>query len=542
MAARPQQAGIQAVTLPSPMGGVNAIAPVSAMSPADAIYAYNVVAAQYGMRVRDGWREWAVGVDGGIAVRQLIPYGGIAGDGSQDKLFATTVSGIWDVTDFNVTPTRVVTFPSPGGAAGYGSSLAHVDDAGVARLVYTDELNGYYTYTPGSGWTKLSGADVTGVDPATFAHCCVFKERLWFIQRGTSACWYLPIRSYKGAAKRFDFGNKFMQGGELAAIANWTQDGGQGIDNFLVAVSRQGDVLVYQGSDPDAAADSSGAGWMMRAQWSVGPVPAGRQFLTRYGGELLILSQAGVVPLSNILRGQDTANSDLYASRKISPLINADMATSRTSLGWSLTVHANRNLLIITTPLSAGGKRHQYVMFIPTAAWTVYRDIPMDAACVWQGSFFFTTSDGRVCIHTGTTDGVALNGTGGGSIAFSLLTSFQTLGAEGRVKRVQMVRPLFRSDSAAPVYGLSARFDYDFVEPPLGVGGGIVQASVWGPSGSLDVANWDQSYWSGSTVIAQRLQGAQGIGRAVAIALVGQATTDTTLVSFDVLFDVGGYL
>ena len=161
---------------------------------------------------------------------------------------------------------------------------------------------------------------------------------------------------------------------------------------------------------------------------------------------------------------------------------------------------------------------------------------PMVAAAVWGGRFFFGTADGRVCEHTGSTDGAGLDGAGAQAIRFSALTAFQGYGDASRFKRVHFIRPLFSSESAAPNVLVQARFDFDQGEPPASVPGGFSVGSAWG------TARWDRDVWSGGAVVKQTLYGAQGMGRNVALALVGESMTPCTLVGFSIYFDVGGLL
>src|ERR1044072_240543 len=84
---------IQSLPYPAPIGGVNAIDGLAMPMFQDAIYAFNMVPSQNGMKVRDGYREWATNVGTG-GVRTVIPY--ISTLSSEDKLFAAAEDGIYD--------------------------------------------------------------------------------------------------------------------------------------------------------------------------------------------------------------------------------------------------------------------------------------------------------------------------------------------------------------------------------------------------------------------------------------------------------------
>jgi hypothetical protein len=169
----------------------------------------------------------------------------------------------------------------------------------------------------------------------------------------------------------------------------------------------------------------------------------------------------------------------------------------------------------------------------------VQTGIPSLCWAPWQGKEYFGTADGRVMQWTGPLD-VVPESEGSSNyieqaIDFYLLTSFQDLGAPGKWKRLQFIRPIFVA-SKLPAYQVSARYDFD-VEIP---------ASVSPPPPTLgalwDQAKWDQSNWGGGLITTQPTIGARGVGRFVSIALSGRADHACSLVGFDLIGDTGGLL
>jgi hypothetical protein len=86
--------------MPAPIGGLNTIASGMEMPPTDAVQLFNMVRSDNGLRVRLGYREWVTGLTGAgdNYVRSTLPFTGSAANGAQNKVFACTSSGIWDVT------------------------------------------------------------------------------------------------------------------------------------------------------------------------------------------------------------------------------------------------------------------------------------------------------------------------------------------------------------------------------------------------------------------------------------------------------------
>ncbi len=514
------------VFLPAPVRGINAIGGIASMVPEDCIYAFNMYSGQYGLKVREGYRLWAenVGVGG---IRTIIPYVGTAA--TDNRLFAAASNGIYDVT--TGTPVLKYLFLAEDDTSGYGVWTTIITSAGKF-ILYTDESYGYFVYTESTDtWTKIAmgggGSEINGVDPATFCFVMIWKSRVWFIQRNTGLAWYLTTGSLYGTATSFTFGTKFKYGGNLQALYNWTVDGGEGVDDYLVAVSEGGDVTAYKGTDP-----SSASTFDQRGLWYIGPPPAGRRIGGSFGGELFLLSSYGLIPASKLLSGQIIQESATTLSARITPLVNAQMRATRNELGWEVRLLPEQNLLAINTPKRGSLPYMQFMQAIDTKSWSVFRDIPYYTGDAWDGQFYIGTTDGRVIIHTGNSDNADTSGADGVEIEWSILTSFQDHGLPGMYRIPQFIRPVFIGQQA-PEFFVQAVFDYNLLEV---VG---TPESTTPFSGSWDVAVWDEAVWGGQFLTSDTLHGAGGIGRAIAVALKGVSVAEITLVRFDLMFSAG---
>ena len=134
----------QITRMPAPFKGIDARSPLAAASLDVCIYCYNLVPQDGGLGLRKGYRERQIDLDdgNGISVNTIVPYDGLEADGSEDRLFAVTNEGIWDVTDQGGTPELKVTFGNQTKDAGFGPSATFVTDAGDRYLAYADSLNG----------------------------------------------------------------------------------------------------------------------------------------------------------------------------------------------------------------------------------------------------------------------------------------------------------------------------------------------------------------------------------------------------------------
>lgn len=510
------------------MAGINAQSGLSEMAPDEAIFLKNIYPSRYGCRVRSGYVEWCTNVGSG-GVRTIIPY--VGSDTGENKLFATGEDAIYDVTSSSAAPSSVLAFGTVDNESGFGVWAAMVTTAGHF-MAYADEANGYKLYTESTGaWTTVAmgggAGQVSGVDPATFSFVTLFKNRLWFAVKDSSQAWYLPTGSISGAATLFDFGSRFKHGGTLVAMYNWTIDGGEGIDDYLVAVSSTGDVVIFKGSDPATATD-----WFQHGSWYIGQTPVGRRIAGAFGGELYILSAYGLIPLTKLIAGALIQQEDIYVSRKINPLINEQMRATRTTLGWEVRLIPGENLLMIATPKRTGLDALQFVQSLNTEGWAAFIDIPYLTGDVWIDNFYIGDEDNRVLLYTGNSDNVALDGTGGLDIEFSLLQSFQEEGDIGAYKRAQFVRPVFIA-SASIAYIAEIRYDYDLSEVFGAPSSSTVLGALW------DVALWDSALWSVELATIGDLRGGSGMGRTMAVGINGNCQAETILVRTDLQKDQG---
>ena len=534
----PQRQNLQAETLLAPIKGVDARENMANMDPLKCIFMYNIMPKDFGAKVRQGYREWANGFTGVDGTRTLMTFLGLAEDESEDRLFACTSEGIFDVTaDGEVTPTQVVTWPIQGTGAGLTIFTQFTTAAGAFLLV-ADGDNGYYTYTGSTEtWTEVpaGGGGVTGPgDPRNFAFVTVWKNRVWFVEKSSGIAWYLPTGAFLGTATAFEFGNKFRYGGHLVGIWNWTLDGGDGIDDYLVAISEGGDALVYRGTDPAQAAEFGEVG-----SWFVGAMPFGRRVASDFGGDLMVLSIYGVTSMSDLLQGQTVGTEENYLTAAVSPYIRSVMLDSRELQGWEINANPQEGIIIIDTPTRVGQAPLQFIMNMGTNAWGFWRDIPLSTMVPWHSGFFFGSQDiDRVWVFSGDADKVYLDPDTDGppiTINWSMLSAYSSYGLPAMQKISQFLRPVFAAD-AEPAYEIVARYDFDIREgdsSPIFTGG---SDSAW------DVGTWDLALWAGGNVSQVNPLGSSGMGRYIAYALRGSSSRETTLVAVDSLYTPAGFM
>jgi hypothetical protein len=507
------------------------------MSPLDALHLFNCTPSEYGLRVRDGYVEWANDASPGLkAIRSLL---GFVGQTGTVRLFAVTSDGVYDISSTTTNPTLVVDYSAIGGwvttgDAGY-CSQAQFTTTATSYLLVADEVNGYFYYD-GTTWTTAPTLSGSIADSRSVNYVFVWKNRVWLSEQDTASAHYLATGAISGAASEFAFGNKFSYGGHLKGLYSFTRDGGAGIDDFLVAIGAGGDLLVYQGYDPAAVAT-----FELKGSWYIGDMPAGKRVAVSFGGDLVVLSVYGLLSVSKLLSGKSIAEPDFYLTYKIAKHIRDLMATDRTTRGWDVFVDSVHGLLIINTPKLGVSDYIQFAADLNTGAWGIWRGVPMFSSIIYQGRLYFGTSgtgaNAKVYYMDGHVDNLLLVGGDSGQVAFSGQTAFQVLGVPSQ-SQIVFINPYFIAEFS-PSFVVEAMYDFNQAEISAGTGSPPVSGGdVW------DTGMWDTAIWEVTEELSpfSAVRGATGMGRYVSVAFKGATASATVLLGFDVVGRQGGYL
>lgn len=521
------------VSTQAPVGGLNVRDAINAMPGTDAIDLVNWVPQQYGVRCRKGWREWCTGLVG--TVRSMMFYQPNRQNLTSFKLFGVTDTAIYDVTSTSASPpTAIVLSGTPGVGRMYSVSFSN--SAGNFLLACS-ELGGYWTFD-GTTWVKrVAGAgagQVNGVNPDDLVYVASWKRRLWFIERDSTSVWYSATDAITGTFTELDLGPFAKHGGKLSFVANWTIDAGEGIDDLVVFGFENGDILIYKGTDPASASTFSLVG-----SYFVGSLVLGRRGVVTLGGDLLILSELGVQPLSYVTRGGQSllrASSTDYLG-KVQPRFADLVPQFANSSDWDMILVPKENLLVITIPSLQANTFIQYALYTNTNAWTTFAGIPMRSSVVANNELYFGTDDGRVCIgFTGFFDAVPRLGTTIGDGILGLIQSaYSYFGQSGMNKHFQMIRPTFlATDRPSVIAQVLADYQY---QAPTG-------SPVYGDpiNARWDTARWDQALWAGGLNPYQDWLSVEALGYVGSCYLTTVCLGDTFLASIDYMFEPGGAL
>jgi hypothetical protein len=527
---RPQRQNTKPIFWPPGQGGINAVDGAANVPPGDALVMTNMIPNQYGVHVRKGYRQHCEAVPLGDGIKTLVPFQDDNATTPVNYLFACTSDGIYDVTTPGGVPVKKLDFPVKDDKTGW-CSWHHYTTAAGQFVLLCDQTNGYYVYTASTN-TWAAGSVSGGVTPGVLDFVTVWKNRVWFVEGSSGRAWYLPVGSISGNATSFDFGNKFKYGGYLKSLWNWTVDGGEGVDDYLVAISSAGDMVVYKGTDPAQASSFNMTGW-----WYIGKTTQGRRQGDDMGGELLLLTTFGLIQTSKIISGLPATDEGVNMAYKINTRINATLQRGNTVYGWQMVFNPAEQLIFVLTPREVGRPWMQFVYSHTTRAWSQFVGLPMKTAEMFGSKMYFGDENNVVWIYDGYADNVTLtdpedNAT---AVEWECLTSFQNLGSPAIFKRVQFMRPQFIGQ-ARPTYTILARYDFDLSQPP----GSPAYVT---PSGGLwNSGIWDTDLWGGGYIVDQPPFGGSGLGRHVALYLRGRSAAETIHVGTDVMFDSGGML
>jgi hypothetical protein len=476
------------------------------------------------VRARRGRTLHASGI--GDAVETLLPY---SGSTAVSALFAAAGANIWDVTS-DVTIDPVNDTPAVAGLA--NARWQHVM-MGTAGGHYLFIVNGSDTprHYDGSAWAAPA---ISGVTASTLVNVWEHKSRLWFAKLDSTDLYYLPTDSIAGAANVFPVGGFFNDGGYVMAGSTWSVDAGDGMDDLMVVISSNGEVLIYAGDDP--AADFN-----LLGRYRTGD-PIGRRCMFKMGGDLLIITELGLVPVSALLKLDIGATESKSLSRNIRRAYADAVQNARTAFGWQIVSFPIRNMGILNIPASAEDDIQQFVINSITGAWCRFTGIP---ALCWAHLHDNTSVTDN--LYFGTADGKVYHGESGGDddgtpITCISINSFGNLGMPGRLKHIKALRPITEGDvDQGPFVGIAV--DYDV--PQTGSAGPVTPGNWF----TWDVSVWDGTdRWRGITV-RRPWVGVEGIGTAIAPLLridISAAAVGSEFVfrhiGYDVIFEPGGVL
>jgi hypothetical protein len=457
-------------SLPAPYKGWNARGNLANMDPLEAILLDNIFPGVQDVSVRKGSANHSTGYPDDILT--LMTYS----SGTANKMFASTAANIYDATGSGAVGAAVAACTN-----GYWSWVNMANAAGQ-WLCMCNGVDAYKTYD-GTTWATPGITGVGAGTGETLNYITLHQKRLWFVEENSMRLWYLGTDAISGAATQFPVGSLFKLGGKVVAIASWTVDNGSGSNDLFVILTSNGEIAVYQGTDP-----ASSATWSLIGVYSVAS-PLGNRPFVKFGGDLLYLSQTGLIPMTKIIQSVILDRSETVSFKIDGAFITAVLDYGSNLTDWHMVAHDDQHMLLVNIPVSQSDPlvSYQFVMNTITKAWCRFTGWNANCWVIFNNQIYFGSDNKVRLAWVGTDDA-------GTPIVAQAAQAYSRLGRYGQ-KKISLVRPNVAFSSGVT---LQMALDADFktfsgqttiTYMPSSVG------AFW------DIDLWDTGVWDGGTQI-----------------------------------------
>lgn len=505
-------------TIPAPIGGWNAVDSVVGMASTDAVYLDNLFPRTSDVQLRLGNQQVAA-LPMGEEIRTLMGYKSTA---AVAKLFAASQHGIFDVTAGDA---AVAVTPCTNGAWQY----ENITTAGGSFMLCCNGVDKMKLYD-GATWKDLDGTStpaITGISTTDVVNIAKFKTRAILCKKDSLSFFYLPNNAIAGAATEFPLGAVFHKGGYLMATTTWTVDGGNGPDDYFVAITSEGEVAVYKGNDPSLSDQFALVGIFQLS------APMGRRCFVKLADDTAVITRSAVYPLAKSLRVSDT-DKRVGLTRKIQRVFAETAEKHKDLFGWQVLLYPEASMLIVNVPFLNFPDRNivyswQFVMNTMTGAWCRFTNQHSEAWLAFDGKLYFALHNRVNQAWNGESDR-------GAPVVGKAKTAFSSLGT-GRQKQVKMVRPIFQANRDIT---LQLGIDVDYADNV----GQTSKASYTQSLSLWDDAVWNYSVWNGSSLTIARWRSVNAkLGRTAALRLRVSAKDVSMLwIATDLLVEDGGLM
>lgn len=497
--------------VPVPTDGWDAISPLASMDPKRAPILTNWIPRPGYVELRAGSYPWSFAAADSVPVETLMVWRAYGGE----QMFAAAGSEIIDVSTV-------------------GGSSVVVSGLNSARWQYTN-------FTPAGGTTVIqlvNGVDTLrmyngtswtipaitglpgGLTTAAIRNIHAQKRRLWYVMGdgvggGSTLAAFMPTDAITGPiAGTIDLGANWSKGGELIAISDWTVDGGNGPQDYMCFFSSRGQVSIFSGVDPTDA-DT----WTFAGAFDQSP-PVSLRCCYKIGSDVAVITQQGVIPLSQSLPFEPAAERSVAITARIQNAMAVAADNGMDLFGWNLISFAPQTLVILNVPQVENSTQVQFVMNALTGAWCQFTGWNANNFEIYNNELFFGGNVGDVnrCF-VGSTDFLE-------PILADMQCAYNYFEAPGRTKRMTMVQPFITAgQSVEPFISVDADFQIQAVTAPVTIFNG---GALW------DLAIWDQDVWFGQLIQTTSWLSTQALGHALAVHLTMNIASSASGAAFGV--------
>lgn len=522
---KPRSQISQSRTVVAPLKGWYVGSPLASAPDQTAILLENAFPEIDFVRARGGSVPFATGMPN-APVNTLMPYR----SGLTYKMFAVCNGGIYDVSNAGTVAAALVTGLNPTAPFSY----IQFAQTGQQNLLAANGVNPVQIFN-GTTWGTTPA--ITGLTGAPLNYLWVFQSNIWGLQPNSLNAWYLPGSAIGGPISVYPMAPIFLRGGNLIAGGTWTIETTAGLQFANIFVTDQGEVAIFAGTTPALS-------WTLQGVYKI-PQPLGPRCLLQAGGDLAIMTAAGILAISQIQTMDEIALQNTAVTNAIQPAWQTAV-TARSGLsGYQILEWPLKTMVIVNLPQVGSSINTQFMANGRTGAWCRY--VGWDAQCFEIGGsqldqLLYGTSDGRVmqAESGGQDDGKTYTMTIFPSFSDMAKTDygFPSLSQSAERKQTRMVRPRLQTfGNVAPKVTMRVDYDQSVPSSPPPAPAVPLTGAQWG------VARWGIDVWPQTNVLAQGWQPAQAVGSVISPVVqvtFDQVSTPTVnLASTDVLFETG---
>ncbi len=524
--------------MPPPSLGLDLVSPVDGMDPASALELSNVFPGAGTPSVRKGYEEFAsLAESTPVKFMKELPRP----NGTSQLIVAN------DSKIYSISSSGTVSNVSKAGGYTNGSWNAEV----FANNIYMcNGVNNAQVYTGTSTAADLHANFAGGGSTLDkLINVNAYRERLYFVEKESFKVWYHDtVRAVFTIAssqlKSYDFQFNMKRGGYLLFTTTFSNQTAATSQDYFVAVSSEGEIVMYSGYSPDDTA------WQPVAHFMIAK-PLGRKAYVRVNQDTWIITDQGIVPLSALFQ-TDPEQALNVVSLKINPLIsqyatNANLVDFWHGFFWGL-----GRRVYISIPDSEN-TAFFLVYSLDTKSWTqfnMYSGEHIKSSCKFLSNPYYGSALGKIYKgEFGYSDVVTSTSTGQG-IGFSGRLAFSFYNSRGNYKAFKDMRPIIRTRRGI---SLSLGLDTDFKrQSSLGtinttIGNFTAWGSRWGigagtlnPSTGLPMPTFYQPWSADIDYIFDRYA-TLGQGHCAAIRFAGNIKgSPLDFFGFEIRFILGG--
>lgn len=488
--------------VPAPTDGWDAISPLASMDPKRAPILNNWIPRPGWVELRKGYFPW-IFLDGVTSPVETLMVRRAEGG---EQMFAAAGSVIYDASNSAITSPVVTGLNS--------ARWQYVNFTPALGTTVIQICNGVDTLRQynGTAWTVPAITGLPGgLNTSAIINIHAQKRRLWYVLTdgaggGSTVAAFMPTDAITGGiAGTIDLGANWTKGGYLINITDWTVDGSSGPQDYMCFISSRGQISIYSGVDPTDASN-----WSLAGTFDLAP-PISLRCATKIGSDVGLITQQGIIPLSQALPYEEGASRSVAITARIQNAMAQAAISGLNLFGWQLISFAPETVLIVNIPQVENTTQVQYVMNVLTGAWCQFTGWNANCFEVFNNELFFGGNAGQV------NHAFAGSGDFGDAILADMQCAYNYFDAPGRIKRMTAVQPFITAaETITPFISVDVDFKIQTTNAPVQIVNG---GALW------DVAIWDTSVWFGSVIQTTDWLSAQAMGHALAVHLTVNAAT-----------------